>query len=89
MVRIDPYAAARLLPVSVDAPRYYASTDRQLDGAQAPIADLFTWHDLPAGHYTIRATLQSASLRETQVTRTMVVMGKSEPEGTVGRRPRP
>jgi hypothetical protein len=77
-VRIDPNAAVRNLQVTVDAPSYYARTDRQLDGDEAPATHVFMWHDLPPGEYTIEATLESAEAPTASAKRTMVVLGGPE-----------
>jgi hypothetical protein len=47
----------RELRVVVDAPEYYASSDVQLDGTDAPATHQFTWRELPGGAYRVEAIL--------------------------------
>jgi len=47
----------RELRVTVEAPDYYASSDVQLDGTDAPATHQFTWRELPSGAYRVEAIL--------------------------------
>jgi hypothetical protein len=60
-VRVDPKEENRTLRVSLDGPLYFASTDVQLDGAAAARIHDMWWRFLPPGHYTVTATVESAS----------------------------
>jgi NAD(P)-dependent dehydrogenase (short-subunit alcohol dehydrogenase family) len=62
-----------------------ARTDRQLDGEDAPVSHAFTWRDLPAGEYTIRATLSYTQRPAVHAARMMKVLGGPENPGIAGR----
>jgi hypothetical protein len=84
-VHIDRHPASRTLQLEIEALSFYARTDRQLDGKEAPVSHTFTWRNLPAGEYTIRATLECAEEPPVHDTRTMKVVGAPEETGIVGR----
>jgi hypothetical protein len=56
-VRTPRDARNRDLRIVVDAPDYYASSDVQLDGTDAPATHQFTWRELPSGAYRVEAIL--------------------------------
>jgi len=78
VVRVQPDAGNRRLQLSVDAPTFYASTERQLDGFEGARAHTFAVRELPAGDYQIIATLEGASGVRSRVTRSFKVMGEDE-----------
>ncbi len=78
VVRVQPDAGNRRLQLSVDAPTFYASTERQLDGMEGARAHTFAVRELPAGDYQIIATLEGASGIRSRVTRSFKVMGEDE-----------
>jgi hypothetical protein len=88
VVRVQPDAGNRRLQLSVDAPTFYASTERQLDGVEGARAHTFNLHELPAGDYEITAVLQGSDGVRTKITRQFKVMGEA-PEGQVLDNPRP
>jgi hypothetical protein len=75
VVRVQPDAGNRRLQLSVDAPTFYASTERQLDGKDGARAHTFNLHELPAGDYEITAVLEGADGVRSKVTRQFKVMG--------------
>jgi hypothetical protein len=78
VVRVLPDAGNRRLQLSVDAPTFYASTERQLDGIEGARAHTFAVKELPAGDYQIVATLEGSSGVRSRVTRSFKVMGEDE-----------
>ena len=78
VVRVTPDAGNRRLQLSIDAPTFYASTERQLDGVEGARAHTFSVKELPAGEYQIVATLEGSSGVRSRVTRTFKVMGEDE-----------
>ena len=78
IVRVMPDAGNRRLQLSIDAPTFYASTERQLDGLEGARAHTFSVKELPAGDYQIVATLQGSSGIRSRVTRSFKVMGEDE-----------
>jgi hypothetical protein len=91
VVRVQPDAGNRRLQLSVDAPTFYASTERQLDGVQGARAHTFNVRELPAGDYQIVATLEGSDGIRSRVTRSFKVMGEADtveqdPRPTTGRR---
>ena len=79
VVRVQPDAGNRRLQLSVDAPTFYASTERQLDGLEGARAHTFNVRELPAGDYQIVATLEGSTGVRSRVTRSFKVMGENEP----------
>jgi hypothetical protein len=78
VVRVQPEAGNRRLQLSVDAPTFYASTERQLDGVDGARAHSFNVKDLPAGDYQIIATLEGSDGIRSRVTRSFKVMGEDD-----------
>ena len=78
VVRVTPDAGNRRLQLSIDAPTFYASTERQLDGVEGARAHTFSVKELPAGDYQIVATLEGSSGVRSRVTRSFKVMGEDE-----------
>lgn len=74
-VKVTPDSNNRLLAVMIDAPHFYASTERELMGAAAPRSYMFRWEKLPAGTYTVVAVVTDASGRLTRVQRDFLVYG--------------
>ena len=65
----------RELRIIVDAPDYYASSDVQLDGDDAPATHQFTWKELPSGAYRVEAILTRADGERRIVTQCFAVLG--------------
>ncbi len=91
VVRVQPDAGNRRLHMIVDAPVFYASTERQLDGIDGARAHTFNVRELPPGDYQIVATLEGVGGIRSRVTRTFKVMGGDEtppepPTRSIGRR---
>jgi hypothetical protein len=57
MIRVSPHPDNRVLRVLIDGEPFTRSSDIQLDGADAAKHYFFTWHSLPAGTYSIVATV--------------------------------
>lgn len=89
VVRVTPDAGNRRLQLSVDAPTFYASTERQLDGMEGARAHTFSVKELPAGDYQIVATLEGSSGVRSRVTRSFKVMGEDETQLQQETRPAP
>ena len=78
VVRVLPDAGNRRLQLSVDAPTFYASTERQLDGVDGARAHTFNLQELPAGDYQIVAVLEGSTGVRTRLTRNFKVMGEDD-----------
>lgn len=76
-VKVAPKSGNRLLSVMIDAPTFYASTERELEGATTPRTHTFRWDKLPAGIYLIEAKVTDASGHLTRVSRQFIVYGSS------------
>lgn len=77
-IRVDPQDDNRVLSVSLDGPRFYASTDKQLDGSSAArIHDLY-WRHIPPGDYAITAIVEVQTGKKFIDSRHMKVIGASE-----------
>ena len=89
VVRVQPDAGNRRLLLSVDAPTFYASTERQLDGLDGARAHTFNLKELPAGDYQLVATLEGSDGVRSRVTRAFKVMGEHDPALDEEVRPQP
>jgi hypothetical protein len=78
VVRVTPDAGNRRLQLSIDAPTFYASTERQIDGLEGARAHTFSVQQLPAGDYQIIATLEGSGGVRSRVTRSFKVMGEED-----------
>lgn len=76
-VKVMPDDNNRLLAVVIDAPTFYASTERELMGAGAPRTYTFKWEKLPPGQYTVEAVVTDAAGRLTRVHRDFLVYGST------------
>jgi hypothetical protein len=65
----------RELRVTVEAPDYYASSDVQLDGTDAPATHQFTWRELPSGAYRVEAILTREDGERRTATQCFSVLG--------------
>ena len=74
-VKVNPESSNRLLSVAIDAPTFYASTERELMGAASPRTYTFKWDKLPAGQYKVEAIVTDAAGRLTRVQREFKVHG--------------
>jgi hypothetical protein len=59
-VQVNPHEDNRMMRVVLDGPLYYASTDVQLDGADAARTHDIWWQALPPGTYTVTVTVDCA-----------------------------
>ena len=89
VVRVQPDIGNRRLQLSVDAPTFYASTERQLDGADGARAHTFNLHELPAGDYEITAVLEGVRGVRSKITRQFKVMGENSDAGQPVERSQP
>ncbi len=78
VVRVLPEAGNRRLQLAVDAPVFYASTERQLDGVDGARAHTFNLQELPAGDYEITAVLEGIDGVRSKITRQFKVMGEND-----------
>lgn len=74
-IKVTPDSNNRLLAVMIDAPTFYASTERELMGASSPRIYTFKWDKLPAGTYKVEAVVTDAAGRLTRVHRDFLVHG--------------
>jgi hypothetical protein len=77
-VRTPRDARNRELRVVVEAPEYYASSDVQLDGVDAPATHQFTWRELPSGAYRVEAILTRADGERRTATECFAVLGADD-----------
>ena len=68
----------RELRIIVEAPEYYASSDVQLDGVDAPATHQFTWKELPGGAYRVEAILTRADGERRTATQCFAVLGADD-----------
>ncbi len=88
-IRVSPESGNRLLSVKIDAPTFFASTERELTGAAAQRTHVFNWQKLPAGDYMIEARVTGADGVLFRVERLFTVHGlkmDGETETTTVRR---
>jgi len=74
-VRTPRDARNRELRIVVEAADYYASSDVQLDGEDAPATHQFTWKELPSGTYRVEAILTRADDQHVTATQCFAVLG--------------
>lgn len=74
-IKVKPQDENRLLSVHIDAPTFYASTERELMGAESQRTFYFKWDKLPAGYYMVEARVTDAEGRLTRVQRPFTVYG--------------
>jgi hypothetical protein len=60
LVRVAPHEANRRLRIVIDSADFYRASEIELDGMQAPLNHYFAWSALPAGSYSIVATVLGA-----------------------------
>jgi hypothetical protein len=77
-IRVDPQDDNRVLSVSLDGPRYYASTDKQLDGSSAARTHDLYWRHIPPGDYAITAIVEVQTGKRFVDSRHMKVIGGAE-----------
>ena len=65
----------RELRIIVEASDYYAASDVQLDGDDAPATHQFTWKELPSGAYRVEAILTREDGDRRTVTECFAVLG--------------
>ena len=64
----------RSVQVIADAPEIYASSEAQLDGDQAPRLNQFTFRDMPAGEYDVRAILIGQNGKQRAATSSHIII---------------
>ncbi len=74
-VRTPRDARNRELRVVVEAADFYASSDVQLDGADAAATHQFNWRELPSGAYRVEAILTRADGERETTTQCFAVLG--------------
>jgi hypothetical protein len=74
-VRTPRDARNRELRIVVEAADYYASSDVQLDGDDAPATHQFTWKELPGGAYRVEAILTREDGERKTVSECFAVLG--------------
>ena len=57
LVRVAPHEDNRRLRIEIDSPDYYRASEIDLDGKNAAPNHYFAWSALPAGSYSIVATV--------------------------------
>ena len=77
-VRTPRDARNRELRIVVEAADYYASSDVQLDGEDAPATHQFTWKELPSGAYRVEAILTREDGERTTVAECFAVLGADD-----------
>ena len=77
-VRTPRDARNRELRIIVEAPEYYASSDVQLDGTDAPATHQFTWKELPSGGYRVEAILTRENGERRTATQCFSVIGPDD-----------
>jgi hypothetical protein len=88
-VRTPRDARNRELRVLIEAADFYASSDVQLDGDEAPATHQFSWKALPGGDYRVEAILLREDGEERRVVRCFAVLGEEQSRGEPGRRTAP
>ncbi|MEO5821306.1 MAG: hypothetical protein ABIT71_12445 [Vicinamibacteraceae bacterium] len=78
----------RELRIVVEAGDYYASSDVQLDGTDAPATHQFTWKELPSGAYRVEAILTREDGERQTVTQCFAVLGLDDTADTLRAPPR-
>jgi hypothetical protein len=68
----------RELRIIVEAPDYYASSDVQLDGTDAPATHQFTWKELPSVPYRVEAILTREDGERRTATQCFSVLGADD-----------
>jgi hypothetical protein len=74
-VRTPRDARNRELRIVIEAPDYYASSDVQLDGADAAVTHQFNWRELPGGAYRVEAILTREDGDRTIASQCFAVLG--------------
>lgn len=91
-IKVQPRSANRLLAVRIDAPTFYASTERELMGDRSQRTFTFSWEKLPAGLYRVEALVVDAAGAVTRAHRDFQVHGgafdSEVVEAPIGRRGR-
>jgi hypothetical protein len=77
-VRTPRDARNRELRIVVEGADFFASSDVQLDGADAATTHLFTWRELPGGAYRVDAILLRADGERTTVTSCFAVLSSDD-----------
>jgi hypothetical protein len=69
----------RELRIVVEAADYYAASEVQLDGDDAPATHQFNWKELPSGAYRVEAILTRADGERRTVAQCFAVLGLDDP----------
>ena len=72
----------------IEAPDYYASSDVQLDGADAAVTHQFNWRELPGGAYRVEAILTREDGDRTIASQCFAVLGLDDSADTLRAPPR-
>lgn len=87
-VRTPRDARNRELRIVVEAADYYAASDVQLDGVDAPATHQFTWKVLPSGAYRVEAILTRENGEQKTVTECFAVLGLDESADSIRAAPK-
>jgi hypothetical protein len=74
----DPHN--RVLRIVLEAADFYASSDLQLDGTNAPAIYQFDWQTLPSGSYRVEAILIRDAGEERRAQRCLAVLSMGSPD---------
>ena len=78
----------RELRIIVEAADYFASSDVQLDGDDAPATHQFTWKELPSGAYRVEAILTREDGERRTVSECFAVLGQDDSADSIGQAPK-
>lgn len=87
-VRTPRDSRNRELRIVVEAADYYAASDVQLDGVDAPATHQFNWQALPSGSYRVEAILTRQDGETRTVTQCFAVLGFDDSADTLRAAPR-
>jgi hypothetical protein len=73
-VVVERHADNRLLTIVVDSGSFYWSSERQLEGQDGPYLSVFTCRELPAGEYTVQASITASNGRVRGIARNRIVV---------------
>jgi hypothetical protein len=78
----------RELRIIVEAADYYAASDVQLDGTDAPATHQFTWKELPSGAYRVEAILTREDGDHKTATECFAVLGPDDSADSIRQAPK-
>jgi hypothetical protein len=73
-VGVKPHPANRALRITVEGPRFFTSSERQLEGESSAATHAFRWLDLPSGDYKVTVqVLDTDGTREQRAANLLVI----------------